>query len=78
MREVRVPAELEGAPAMAAELSAPPGEAGALAGGEQFTRTLAPPPPKDENHMVVERVREMAKLDPALTANVLRAWMENR
>jgi flagellar M-ring protein FliF len=71
--EASVPAGLEG-PAPAGEL---PSASTALSPGEQPAR-LAEAGPPDENLQVVERVREIAKLEPSVTANVLRAWMENR
>jgi flagellar M-ring protein FliF len=71
---VSAPAELEAGEAGAPELAA----AGALVPADQFARKLAENAAASESVQVLDRVREVAKMDPTLTANVIRAWMDNR
>ncbi|HUA64074.1 MAG TPA: flagellar basal-body MS-ring/collar protein FliF [Verrucomicrobiae bacterium] len=46
------------------------------------TGRLQPPPPaepvlKEDSHELAERVKQMAKRDPQVTANVLRMWLQD-
>jgi len=65
-REVGMPAELE-APAALPELSA---AAAQIAAGRAAPRLA------DESNELSERVRQLAKRDPALTVNVVRSWLQ--
>ena len=65
-REASIPAELQ-APAALTELS--PAAA-------QIAATAAAPPAAEDNSELAERVRLVAKREPALTVNVLRMWLQ--
>jgi len=72
--EVSMPGAIE-APhgGIAGELTA-----GTAVPGAEPQARIPEPLPMDENRIVADRVREIAKLEPAITAQVLRAWMETR
>jgi len=64
--EVGMPAELE-APAALPELSP---------AAEQIASGRAAPRVAGESNELTERVRQLAKRDPALTVNVVRTWLQ--
>jgi flagellar M-ring protein FliF len=66
-KEASLPAELQ-APAALAELSPAAAQIAATAAGA--------PPAVEDNSELAERVRLVAKREPALTVNVLRMWLQ--